>query len=763
MATLSTNETVPNPSLVNQAELQNPEHGFPENFGAGPLGRLLFWIAVSFSTFQIITSFGIPLDRPLIAGLTLAHFFATALVVWGAWLALAFSRGRSAVDDAMALVAILVAFGLAIRFGGGVPSQVVRALHVGFLSLVAGAMIANHRATTPSLRAVGWVIGLVGFVVGLYHWGLYYELVNRAGELTLVDRVIGIAALAVLFFLVWQVMGIALPIVAGIFLLYCLFGHLLPAPLDHRGYSLDQVIEHMAFGTEGIYATPTLVSATYIFLFILFGAFMEKAGVIDFFNDISMAVFGDKQGGPGKVCVASSALMGTVSGSGVANVVASGQFTIPLMKRFGFPAAFAGGVEATSSMGGQIMPPVMGAVAFIMAETIDVPYSKIVEAAIVPALLYFGACYFAVHLEAGKRQLRGLPKSELPSAREELRKKWFLIAPLGVLVYLLFAGYTPLFAGAIGLSLTAALILGTAISAGLAVPALRVAFWVGLALVSAASLAASVTLVLVVLAALAVWSSLSGRGRLTLEQCVEALADGARQALPVGLACAIVGIVIGTMTLTGLGTIVGTWMISIGKDNIFAALVLTMIFSLILGMGIPTIPNYIITSSLAAPILLQLDVPLIVSHMFVFYFGIMADLTPPVALAAFAAAPMAKESGMKIGVQAVRIALPGFIVPYMAVYDPTLMLQPVPGLEGAAYWLAVVYIVFKTSLALLLWGAAAAGYFRGPLVWWERVLAIGAAALLILAVPITDELGLALAAIVAGIHLWRTRHKPQVT
>ncbi|MFD0462499.1 hypothetical protein ACFQY9_12105 [Microvirga aerilata] len=217
MATLSTNETVPNPSLVNQAELQNPEHGFPENFGAGPLGRLLFWIAVSFSTFQIITSFGIPLDRPLIAGLTLAHFFATALVVWGAWLALAFSRGRSAVDDAMALVAILVAFGLAIRFGGGVPSQVVRALHVGFLSLVAGAMIANHRATTPSLRAVGWVIGLVGFVVGLYHWGLYYELVNRAGELTLVDRVIGIAALAVLFSLSGKSWASPFPLLPGFF------------------------------------------------------------------------------------------------------------------------------------------------------------------------------------------------------------------------------------------------------------------------------------------------------------------------------------------------------------------------------------------------------------------------------------------------------------------------------------------------------------------------------------------------------------------
>jgi TRAP transporter 4TM/12TM fusion protein len=430
------------------------------------------------------------------------------------------------------------------------------------------------------------------------------------------------------------------------------------------------------------------------------------------------------------------------------------------MKRFGFSSAFAGGVEATSSMGGQIMPPVMGAVAFIMAETIDVPYSKIVEAAIIPAVLYFVACYLAVHLEAGKRNLMGLPKSELPSARAEIKKNWYLITPLGVLVYLLFAGYTPLFAGAIGLSLTVTLILGTAIAAGLAVPALRVAFWVALALVSAASLAASVTLVLAVVLALALWNAFSGRGRLTLEACVDALADGARQALPVGLACAIVGVVIGAMTLTGLGTIVGNWMVSIGEDNIFAALVLTMIFSLILGMGIPTIPNYIITSSLAAPILLKLEVPLIVSHMFVFYFGIMADLTPPVALAAFAAAPMAKESGLKIGIQAMKIALPGFVVPYMAVYDPALMLQPVPGVEGGAYWVAVVYVVVKATLALCLWGAAAVGYGRANLLWWERGLAASAAGFLVLAIPITDEIGFALAAVVVGLHLWRTRRAP---
>jgi TRAP transporter 4TM/12TM fusion protein len=739
------------------AESVNPEHGLPESFGEGFLGRLLFWIAVSFSTFQIITSFGIPLDQPFIAGLSLTHLLAVTLVAWTAWLIGLAVRRRSIVDGVLAWIAVAGAFGLVLWFGGSMPSQVVRTIHVGFLCLVAGAMIANHRSGSSSLRAVGWVVGFASFLVGLYHWALYEELVVRAGELTTLDLVVGIAALAILIYLVWRVMGPALPIVAGLFLAYCLFGNYLPAPLDHRGYSLEQVIEHMSFGTEGIYGTPTLVSATYIFLFILFGAFMEKAGVIDFFNDISMAVFGDKQGGPGKVCVASSALMGTVSGSGVANVVASGQFTIPLMKRFGFPSAFAGGVEATSSMGGQIMPPVMGAVAFIMAETIDVPYSKIVEAAIIPAILYFAACYLAVHLEAGKRNLRGLSKSELPNAWTELKTKWFLIAPLGVLVYLLFTGYTPLFAGAVGLSLTVALILGTAIAAGLAVPALRIAFWVGLALVAAYSLASTVTLVVLVVAALSLWNAFSGRGRTTLQACVDAMADGARQALPVGLACAVVGIVIGTMTLTGLGTIVGTWMISIGKENIFAALVLTMIFSLILGMGIPTIPNYIITSSLAAPILLQLDVPLIVSHMFVFYFGIMADLTPPVALAAFAAAPMAKESGLKIGIQAVRIALPGFVIPYMAVYDPTLMLQPVPGLEGAGYWLAVVYIVIKASLAMVLWGVASVGYFLKPLAWWERLWAALAAGFLVAAVPLTDEIGFALSAAFVGFHVWQSR------
>jgi len=735
----------------------NPEHGLPENFGEGIPGTFLFWIAVAFSAFQIVTAFGIPLDHAIIANVTPLHLVGAALVAWAGWLVILRLKGRSVIDGALALIALAIAYALIFKFPGSLPSQVVRALHVGFLCLVAGAMLANHKARSPATRVLGWIVGLIGFGIGVYHWALYEELVVRAGELTQADLVVGITAIAVLFYLVWRVMGPALPIVAGIFLAYCLFGNYLPAPFDHRGYSLEQVIEHMSFGTEGLYATPTLVSATYIFLFILFGAFLERAGMIQLFTDVAMGLFGGARGGPAKVAVFSSALMGTISGSGVANVVSTGQFTIPLMKRFGYKPEFAGGVEATASMGGQIMPPVMGAVAFIMAETIDVPYVEIVKAAIIPAILYYASAFLAVHLEAGRAGLLGIARSELPSAARALKEKWHLILPLAVLVYLLFSGYTPLFAGSIGLALTVVLILAGALALGLVNETVRLVFWIGLGLIAAAFLWAGVTLVLLLVGILVVMSLFVRGGPETLQACRDALADGARQALPVGLACAVVGIVIGTMTLTGVGTIFGNWVVSIGRDSLITSLVLTMVVSLILGMGIPTIPNYIITSSLAAPALLTLGVPLIVSHMFVFYFGIMADLTPPVALAAFAAAPIAKASGFKIGFQALRIALPGFVIPYMAVYDPTLMMQPVEGLTGAAFWGSVAYMVVKTGLAVLLWGAASVGYLNAKMPWWERLAAAIAAAFLVLALPVTDQVGFVLCALVLGFHFWRAR------
>jgi TRAP transporter 4TM/12TM fusion protein len=402
-------------------------------------------------------------------------------------------------------------------------------------------------------------------------------------------------------------------------------------------------------------------------------------------------------------------------------------------------------------MGGQIMPPVMGAVAFIMAETIGVAYVEIVKAAIIPALLYFVTAFWMVHLEAGRAGLHGLPKAECPDAWAAVRRGWYLLLPLGALVWLLFSGYTPLFSGTVGLALTAMLVLGAAIAMRLSAGALRTAFWIALGLACSAFLKFGIGAFFVIVALLVLACFFVRGGRATLGLAVNALADGARHALPVGIACALVGVIIGVLTLTGAATTFANAIISLGRDSLILSLVLTMLVCLMLGMGIPTIPNYIITSSLAAPALLELGVPLIVSHMFVFYFGILADLTPPVALAAFAAAPIAGVSGMKIGVQAVRIAIAGFVIPYMAVYAPELMLQ---GDWTAA---SVTWIVFKALVAIGLWGIASIGFATRPLSWFERLWALLSAGCLIAALPITDEIGLGGAAIFVVWLLWSRR------
>ncbi|MBQ1557546.1 MAG: TRAP transporter permease, partial [Pseudomonas sp.] len=519
---------------------------------------------------------------------------------------------------------------------------------------------------------------------------------------------------------------------------------------------LDQIVNQLSFGTEGLYGTPTYVSATYIFLFILFGSFLEQAGMIKLFTDFAMGLFGHKVGGPAKVSVVSSALMGTITGSGVANVVTTGQFTIPLMKRFGYRPAFAGGVEATSSMGSQIMPPIMGAVAFIMAETINVPFFEVAKAALIPALLYFGSVFWMVHLEAKRANLRGLPKDECPNPWKAVRERWFLLIPLFILIYLLFSGRTPLFSGTVGLALTAMVILGSAIILRVSSKAMRFAFWIALGVLCAGFFQLGIGVVFGVIAALVAICWFVKGGRETLTLCLHALVEGARHAVPVGIACALVGVIIGVVSLTGVASTFAGYILAIGQDNLFLSLVLTILTCLVLGMGIPTIPNYIITSSIAAPALLDLGVPLIVSHMFVFYFGIMADLTPPVALACFAAAPIAKERGLKISFWAVRIAVAGFVVPYMAVYSPALMLQ------GDSL-LATVYVGLKALLAIGIWGAVFTGFLQAKLSWWERILGFAAGASLILATPISDEIGFALSAIFIAQHIWRARRAEVAT
>ncbi|TEA78595.1 TRAP transporter permease [Allopusillimonas ginsengisoli] len=626
-------------------------------------------------------------------------------------------------------------------------SQVVRAIHVGFVLLMIFALTSRGGTLR---RNLGWLLGLTGFAFSFYHWFFESDLTARAGQMTDADMVIGIVTLLLVFEAARRMMGWALPVICGVFLAYGLFGEFLPGALAHRGYGFDQIISTMSFGTEGIYGTPTYVSSTYIFLFILFGAFLEQAGMIGLFNDFAMGTVGHTRGGPAKVAVISSGLMGTINGSGVANVVTTGQFTIPLMKRFGYSSAFAGGVEATSSMGGQIMPPVMGAVAFIMAETLNVPYIEVCKAAIIPALLYFTTAFWTVHLEAGRKNLMGLAKKDCPNPWTAVRLRWYLLLPLIGLVTLLFSGYTPLFSGTVGLGLTVILIFGAALMSNVSHTALRYLFWLLLAFACAGFIEFGVITFFVITAVLIAALRLLRTGRDARALAFQALADGARHALPVAIACALVGVIIGIINLTGVAAELGGYIIAIGQDNLFLALFLTMITCLLLGMGIPTIPNYIITSSLAAPILLKLGVPLIVSHMFVFYFGIMADLTPPVALAAFAAAPIAREDGLKISIQALRVAVAGFVVPYMAVYSPALMLQSGDVLD-------VVYVVLKALLAVGLWAAGVTGFLIGPMSWFGRLLAVAAAALLITAAPLTDEVGFVICAMVIAWHVWRTR------
>jgi TRAP transporter 4TM/12TM fusion protein len=656
-------------------------------------------------------------------------------------------------------------FGVAILFSSyqlwmaafhPLSSQVIRAIHVGFVLLMVFTLSPPFKNASPTLarwgRILGWVLGITGFVFSLYHWVYEADLTQRAGELIPMDWVVGVTLVLLVFEAARRAMGWGLPLICATFLLYALFGQHLPGMLAHRGFGIDQIVSTLAFGTEGIYGTPTYVSSSYIFLFILFGAFLEQAGMIRLFNDFALGTVGHTRGGPAKVSVISSALMGTINGSGVANVVTTGQFTIPLMKRFGYSPAFAGGVEATASMGGQIMPPVMGAVAFIMAETINVPYVDIVKAAVIPAILYFFTAFWMVHLEAGRKGLMGLPKDECPNPWTAVHERWYLLLPLAGLVALLFSGYTPMFSGTVGLALTVVLIFGAAVISGVRGLALRGLFWVLLGLACAGFFHFGVGTFMVVVALLVALTYIRRTGQDARQLAVTALADGARHALPVAIACALVGVIIGVINLTGVAAELGGRIIAVGEKSLFLALFLTMVTCLVLGMGIPTIPNYIITSSLAAPVLLQLGVPLIVSHMFVFYFGIMADLTPPVALAAFAAAPIARESGLKIGLQAVRIAIAGFIVPYMAVYSPALMLQ-------GGDWLATAWVLFKALVAIGMWGAGAIGFLLGPLNWLERCVAIGSASFLVVAVPLTDEIGLAAVTLFLVWHVWRTRQQ----
>jgi len=637
--------------------------------------------------------------------------------------------------------------------------HVQRSIHLAFILVLAFLLFPFRRGgrrerAASAAVSVPWydvLLAAAGAAAGLYIFWDYQEIVLRAGIPSTTDYVLAFATIFLVLEASRRIVGLPMVILSAAFLLYAHFGPHLPGIFAHKGYEFTDIAEYMYLTTEGIFGIPLGVSATYIFLFILLGAYLEQAGIISFFSDLAMSVVGHTKGGPAKVAVFSSGLLGMVNGSAIANVVTTGAFTIPLMKRTGFKAHFAGAVEATASMGGQIMPPVMGAVAFIMSDTLGIPYIEICKAAAIPAVLYFLGVGVMVHFEAGRTGLRGLPRNELPRLGSVLAKRWFLLAPLTALVYLLLTGYTPMFAGFYGIVMTIALIMLQSLWAVHPGAAVRASILAGAAAAGFLIYRYGILGVPALHGFLAGVCFLRQETRKTLFELVKSLHNGARSALGVAIACAVIGLVVGVATMTGFGVKLSSAITSLAHGSLFLTLVFTMVSSLVLGMGLPTIPTYIITSTMAAPALATYGVPPLVAHMFVFYFGLLADLTPPVALAAFAGAGIAKADPTKTAFSAVRLALAGFLVPFVFVYDNSLMLLNTT-LQGA------VEITLTALAGIVLLGAGAIGYFVIQAKVYERVVLIAAALCLIIPGLLTDTIGLGLGTVAIGSQLVRRRN-----
>ncbi len=589
----------------------------------------------------------------------------------------------------------LTAFHLYTGYRGAYPSQIQGPIHLGTGLGLIFLLYPIKKGLHRRQRGVPWYDVLLAFTalfVGYYNAIFYEELVTERivfGYNTL-DYIV--ASLGVLLVLeaTRRCIGLPIVLVAIAALLYAMYGNLIPTKLfAHRGFSWGNLTTELFLTTKGIFSTPIQVSSTFIFLFLFFGVMLIKTGIGQFFNDLAFALTGRFTGGQAKTAVIASAMQGMVSGSSVANTVGSGAFTIPMMKKAGYRPEMAGAVEASASTGGQIMPPVMGAAAFIMAMYTETPYSQIMIAAIIPALMYFSGIFFGVHFESKKQGILGMDKHLLPNLRQLLMQRGYLLLPIIVIFHQLISGRTPMRA---------------------ALVAIIVAFIVSL---------------------------LRKETRMSLRELIDTFEQGARTALPVIAACASAGIIVGVVVQTGLGGRIADGIISLGAGSLFLTLFFTMIACLILGMGLPTTANYVVTATMAAPALLKLGVPVLSAHMFVFYFGIVADITPPVCLAAFAAAGLAKANPFWTGVNAVRLAIAAFIIPYVFVMHPQLLLIDVQPLE-------LPIIVITALLGMMAVSASLMGYFIRTAYWWERGILIVAGLSLISPNLLTSAIGLAL-------------------
>jgi TRAP transporter 4TM/12TM fusion protein len=609
---------------------------------------------------------------------------------------------QSAVQVIAALIAAAMALYHMWIIATGTPEAILfRGTHLLFaLTLV---FLLHRRWSSGAGRAPAlYDYALLALAVApvLYLFVNYDYVVNRIyyiDDLSLADMAMGVILTGLVLEATRRLIGLALPITAGVFLVYALF----VAQVEPM-----RLLDQLFMTTEGIFGPTLGVSATYVIIFVLFGSFMERTGTGQLFMDFALSLTGHTAGGPGKVSVVSSSLFGTISGSAVANVMVDGPITIPLMKRSGFKPHFAAGVEAVASTGGQIMPPIMGAAAFVMAEFLQVSYFQITVWAILPSLLYYIACFGAVHFEAKRQGLLGVPRADLPRLGAVLRERGHLFIPVLVILGGMFSGYSaPLCA-----------LAGT------------------LACFPVAALRANT------------------RHYVTVANVVDALIDGAKNALPVALACASAGIVVGVVTLTGLGIVFTQVVVGLAQNSLFLALLLTAIAGIVLGMGMPTTPAYIVMTSLLVPALIKLGAVVPAAHMFAFYFAILSAITPPVALAVYAAASLAKADLWKSGWAAVRIGAAGFIVPFMFVYQPALLM--------IGDWSDIAQSMASATIGCLVLAAGLHGYFLRKCRLWESVALVAAALGLIDPNWITDVMGAALLLFVAAVQRFTPARQP---
>ncbi|UZD15367.1 TRAP transporter permease [Gallibacterium anatis] len=595
------------------------------------------------------------------------------------------------------------------------PTLLQRALHVGIGALL--IFLVYPAAKKYSKRGImwfDWILGILALITAGY---LCYEydalMTTRGGIPNENDIIFAIITTLIVIEAARRLTGYILIIFSLLFLLYPFISSMdfMPDRLLTRYYDIGDIFGQLYLKTEGLYSSAIGASVSFIFLFILFGAFLAKSGMGKLFNDLALALAGSRQGGPAKVAVISSGFMGSINGAAVANVVSTGAFTIPLMKKIGYHPNFAGAVEASASVGGQILPPIMGASAFIMAETTGVKYSTIALAALLPALLYYISVIAQVHFRAGKHNLKGLSKDQLPQLKLVMKERGHMFIPIIALVAFLIES----------------------------VPV---------------GYAASYTILITI-----VVSWLRKETRMGLKEIIEALEDGAKQSLPVMAACAVVGIIIGVVNLTSFGTVMTSYIVTFGAGSLLLTLILTMLASIVLGMGLPSIPAYIITATMAAPALADFNIPLLVSHMFVFYFGIFANITPPVALASFAGAGIAGGDPMRTGWQSLKLALAGFIIPFIFVYNPNMLMIDINNavITANSFPLPAVTEIISVCVTSILGviglSAAIEGYFKHSINNIFRIILAVGSVLLISPEFISDIIGITILAIILIINL----------